>query len=175
MSLLGSHHFNLIVTHLPGPEAKRRTIWTLKQLLPGFVIAYSRPNIVLGRVSDPLEAVNTLKVNLPPKTPILRVIPVLEVRGVRVLEVKDAVEKLMAKAGDGSFAIRLDGHLEDEGGRLLSRMEAIEVIARGIDRRVNLRNPDILVYIKTVRIYRRWFSAIYVGHPSNILRTFSRS
>ncbi len=169
------HHFNLIVTHLPGSEAKRRTIWVLRQLLPGFTVVYSRPNVILGRVDDPLEAIRILKANLPPRTPILRVIPVLEVRSVRVLEVKDAVDRLIAGAGEGSFAIRLDGYLEDESGRLLSRIEAIELIARGIDRKVNLKNPDILVYIKTVRIYRRWFSAIYVGHPSNILRTLSQS
>ena len=167
-----SHYFNLVVTHLPGPEAKRRTVWTLKQLIPGFTLVYSRPNILLGRVDDPLKAIEILRANLPPRTTILRVIPVLEVRSVKALEVKDAVEKLVAKAGEGSFAIRLDGYLEDENGRLMSRMEAIRLIARDIDRKVNLKNPDILVYIKTVKIHRMWFSAIYVGHPSNILRTF---
>jgi tRNA(Ser,Leu) C12 N-acetylase TAN1 len=170
-----SHYFNLIVTHLPGPEAKRRAIWTLRQLLPGFAVVYSRPNILLGRVNDPLKAVEILKANLPSKTTILRVIPVLEVRSVRVIEVRDAVEKLVANAGEGSFAIRLDGYLEDESGRLMSRMEAIELIARNIDRKVNLKNPDILVYIKTVKVYRRWLSAIYVGRPSNILRTLSQT
>jgi len=173
--VLGLHYFNLIITHLPGPEAKRRAIWTLKQLLPNFTITYSRPNMLLGRVEDPLKAIEILKVNLPSKTTILRVIPVLEVRSVRVLDVKDVVEKLIAKAGEGSFAIRLDGYLEDENGRLMSRIEAIKLIARDIDRKVDLRNPDILVYIKTVKIYRRWFSAIYVGSPSNILRILVRS
>lgn len=163
--------FNLIVTHLPGPEGKRRAIWTLKQLLPDLSIVDSKPNILLCTVEDPLKAVEVLRSSLPPKTTILRVIPVLDVRSVKVSDVKSSVENLIAKTEGGSFAIRLDGHLEDERGRLMSRRESIEIIASGIDRRVNLRNPDVLVYIKVVKLGRRWVAAIYVGKPSNIIST----
>jgi len=167
----GWRAFNLIVTHLPGPGSKRRAIWTLKQLIPELTVVHSRPNILLCRVEDPIKAIEVLRSNLPPKTSILRVIPVLDVRSVRVRDVRASVEKLLLKAGEGSFAIRLDGHLEDDNGRLMSRRESIEVIASNIDRRVNLRNPDILVYVKAVKFGRRWVAAIYVGSPSNMLST----
>lgn len=122
-------------------------------------------------MNDPIKAVDILRKNLPPKTTILRVIPILEVRSVKVLDVKEAVEKLLKSMSEGTFAIRLDGYLEDENGDLMKRRDSIELIARDIDRKVNLKNPDVLVYIKTVKLGRRWVSAIYVGNPSNIIST----
>lgn len=163
--------FNLIVTHLPGPESKRRAIWILRQALPAFSIAYSRPHIILGIVRDPLEAVEILRSSLTRKSPILRVIPVLRVEAPFTSNVKKAVEEILRTQPEGSFAVRLDGYLRDDSGRLMRRRDAIIAIADNIDREVNLNNPDILVYIKVVKFRGRRLAAVYVGPQDNIIST----
>lgn len=166
--------FNLIVTHLPGrPNARtaeRQLVW----LLPSIRIVFRMPNIILAKTPDPRDTVARLRRSLPRDTPILRVIPVDLVVEARVDTVREAVHRLLAKAPEGTYAIRIDGHLQDTEGRLMHKIDSIKVIAEGIERRVNLDNPDILVYIKTVR-YRGRKAAIYVGPPSGILSTVKQS
>ena len=167
--------FNLIVTHLPGPENKRKALWILRQALPAFSIAYSRPHIILGIVRDPQEAVEILKSSLTRKSPILRVIPVSRVEAAFTSDVKRVVEEILKKQPEGSFAVRLDGYLRDDNGRLMRRRDAIIAIADSIDRKVNLNSPDILVYIKVVKFRGRRLAAIYVGPPDNIISTVKMS
>ena len=165
--------FNLIVTHLPGrPNARtaeRQLVW----LLPSIRIVYRMPNIILAKTPDPRDTVARLKRSLPAETPILRVIPVDAVVEARVEAVKRVVHRLLSQAPEGSYAIRLDGHLEDEEGRRMHKIDSIRVIADGIERPVNLDNPDILVYIKVVK-YRGRRAAVYVGPPNGILSTVKR-
>ncbi len=163
------HPFNLIVTHLPGRpmarDAERHLVW----LLPGIRIVYREPNIILASHPDPRDAVARLRRSLPRDTPILRVVPLDEVTGTSVSEVRGAVHRLLARAPEGSYAIRLDGHLEDGEGRRMHKIDAIRIIAEGVERPVNLDNPDVLVYIKVVRFRRGYVAGIYVGPPSGIL------
>lgn len=162
--------FNLIVTHLPGPHFKRRSREILEQLLD-VVIIESRPHIILCRVPDPLKAIEILRKNLTPRSPILRVIPVIAVTRPRLDDVKRIVLEAISKQPEGSFAIRIDGKLYSSTGEPLSKMDAIKAIAEEIDRRVDLKNPDVIVYIKLTRFRGRRWAAIYVGRPEYILST----
>jgi len=163
--------FNLIVTHLPGwpnaRDAERQLYW----LLDNIEIVYSRPSLILAKVGDPREAVARLRRSLPAHTPILRVIPVDAVTYPRVEEVRRVVHDLLAKTGEGTYAIKLDGHLYSEEGELMHKIDSIKIIAEGVERKVNLSNPDILVYIKVVPFRRGRLAAIYVGPKSGILST----
>ena len=163
--------FNLIVTHLPGKPAKVKAIRDLKEALGDFVIVDSRPNIIISLVDNALGAVKLLRERLPRDTPILRVIPVSSVTLIIVDYVEKSVRSLVERAEGATFAIRLDGKLYDSEGRVLGWREAIERIASGINKKVNLSNPDILVYIKTVKVKGRSYAAIYEGSPQGIMST----
>ncbi|MEM1927248.1 MAG: THUMP domain-containing protein [Acidilobaceae archaeon] len=164
------HSFNLIVTHLPGPHNKRRSREILEQLLDVEILE-SRPSVLICRVPEPLQAVEVLRRNLPPKSPILRVIPVIAVTRPRLDEVKRAVLEAIASQPEGSFAVRVDGRFWSSSGEPLSRLDVVKAIAEDIDRRVDLRNPDVLVYVKIVRFRGRRWAAVYVGKPDYILST----
>ncbi len=166
--------FNLIVTHLPGYPNKRDAIRQLSWLLDDIEIVDSRPNILLAKVPDPDSAVASLRRSLPENTPILRIIPVHAVAYPKVESVRPVVHELLRKQPQGSFAIKLDGHLYDSEGRMMHKVDAITVIADGIDRPVRLKKPDILVYIKVVRYRRSYLAAIYVGKPEGILSASKR-
>ncbi len=160
----------MIITHLPGYESKRAVIYLLRDL--GLWIVDSRPNIVVARTwDDPVKAAHRLKeaVSESGYVPILRIIPVRRVTNPYVDAVREAVHAELRKAGEGSFAIRLDGYLYDDNGRLMHRMDSIRFIAEGVDRKVDLSDPDILVYIKVVRVKGRYMAGIYVGIPGNII------
>ncbi|MEM0340393.1 MAG: THUMP domain-containing protein [Acidilobaceae archaeon] len=162
--------FNLIVTHLPGPYAKRRAREILEQLLD-ISILESRPNVLICRVPDPLNAIEQLRRQLPLKSPILRAIPVTAVTRPRVEDVKRVVMEAVSSLPEGSFAVRIDGRLWSSSGEPLSKLDAVKIIAENIDRKVNLKNPDILVYVKVIRFRGRRWAAVYVGHPSFVFST----
>ncbi|MEN2999408.1 MAG: THUMP domain-containing protein [Acidilobaceae archaeon] len=161
--------FNAIITHLPGPHVRWKIADFMRRTTGYFYIAEYTSNVILGKVRDPIAAAESLAASLTPSSPILRYIPVLEIRSPRLREVKGAIVELLSRQGEGSFAIRLDGHLEDEEGRLMSRKDAIVALADGIERRVDLENPDVLVYVKIVRFRGRWVAAVYVGSPKHII------
>lgn len=163
--------FNLIITHSPGYEYRREVFRTLKYLLEDFEVLDIRENIILGRCPNPLKCVDSLRRSLPEATPILRVIPVLRVTSTYIDAVKEEVDDLLSLEGEGSFAIRIDGYLLDSKGQRLHRRDAAIILAEGIERPVNLSNPDILVYVKVVRFKGRHVAGIYVGPPDNILST----
>ncbi len=163
--------FNLVITHLPGWPHARDAEKHLYWLLDGVEIVYRAPNIILARVDDAKGSVERLRRSLPASTPILRAIPVDEVTYPRVSDVKEAVHGLIENAPPGSYAIKLDGHLYDDNGELMHKIDSIKVIADGIERPVDLTNPDILVYIKVVKYRRGRLAAIYVGPREGILST----
>ena len=162
--------FNLIVTHLPGYDSKRAVLHMLRS--QGLWIVDSKPNIIIARAAgDPVEAVEKLRnaAYSIEHVPILRIIPIKRVTNPYVDSVRDAVHSEIKRMGEGSFAIRIDGYLYDDNGRLMHRIDSIRFIAEGIDRRVDLDNPDILVYIKVVRVRGRYRAGIYVGDPGKIV------
>lgn len=163
--------FNLIVTHLPGWPHARDAERHLEWLLDGVEIVHRAPNILLAKVEDPRDAVGRLRRSLPASTPILRVIPVDTVTYPNVSDVRKAVHSLISKQPEGTYAIKLDGHLYGENGELMHKVDSIKIIADGIERPVNLSSPDILVYIKIVRYRRSHLAAIYVGPRNGILST----
>ncbi|MCX8196536.1 MAG: THUMP domain-containing protein [Acidilobaceae archaeon] len=161
--------FNVIISHLPGLDARQRVATFMRQTVGYFYIAgYVSNNLVLGKVRDPLAAAEALLSRLSPQSPILRFIPVLEITGTRLSEVRPVVLELLSRR-PGSFAIRLDGHLEDEEGRPMSRRDAIVALAEGVERKVDLERPEVLVYVKVVKFRGRWVSAIYVGDPKYVI------
>ncbi|MEB3780639.1 MAG: THUMP domain-containing protein [Desulfurococcales archaeon] len=164
--------FNLIVSHLPGATAKREAIMELRRALNDEIeIVATQPNLIFARVRDPDKAVEIIRNSIERNTVILRVIPVYRVVDPNIEAVKKAVDDLMLQAGNGSFAVRVDGYLRDEEGRLMHRQDAVIRIAEGIEREVNLDDPDILVYVKVVRLRGRYSAAVFVGPPSLILST----
>jgi len=50
-------------------------------------------------------------------------------------------------------------------------MDAIRIIAEGIDRKVNLEHPDKVVYIRTIRVKGEDYASITICPPDKILST----
>lgn len=165
----GSPKFSLIVTHIPGWRERREAIDEVRYILGSVEYVGGYQNVLLFWAPRPLEAVEVLREKLPRWTPILRVIPVLDVVPPRVDSVRESVHRLLARAPPGPFAIRIDGYLLDADGRLMHRIDAIKVIAEGVERPVNLKTPAVLVYIKVVGRPAHKRAAIYVGPPRGIL------
>ena len=168
---------NLLVTHLPVWGGRRLALEDLRTALKGRVrLVASHFNVLLLSVDyeDPLEAVEDLRRGLPRDTVILRAIPIHKI--ITPPEVKDvarAVKEILSKAPPGSFAIRLEGRLL-QGGREVSRDEAVRILADSVERPVNLSNPDVLVLVKRFRLRKLVGAAVYVGPPSGILSTTRR-
>ncbi len=162
---------NLLVTHLPVWGGRRLALEDLRTALKGRVrLVAAHFNVMLLSVDydDPVQAVEDLRSSLPKGTVILRAIPVHRVVSPPELgEVARVVRELLSRAPPGSYAIRLEGRLEDSG-REVSRDEAVKVIAEGIERPVNLGSPDVLVLVKRFRLRRLRGAVIYVGPPRGV-------
>lgn len=172
--------FNLIVTHEPGYENYVLARAQIRDILGSDMrVVDTSQSIMLLRVSDPFEAVRRISEELPGSTPVLRVVPVEEVVEPTVQRVAGTVERLASKIPEGeTFKIRIDGHLYDDKGGVwerVSRREAIDVIAERVDRPVNLSEPQWLVYVKVVRLWRGdEFAAVVVARPDQIFSTHGR-
>ncbi|GAB6147937.1 hypothetical protein JCM10135_04780 [Stetteria hydrogenophila] len=167
--------FNLIVTHLPGLPMRREAVRQLEALVDEFRVVGYGQSIIYGVAPDPFRAVEEFRRSMPRSTPILRIIPVNDVVKPYIDAVRRSVHTLLSRHPEGSVAVRIDGHLLDENGRVMHRRDAAVAIMNGIERPVNLRSPDVLVYIKVTRL-RRWrVAAIYTGPPSGILSTVKES
>ncbi len=172
--------FNLIVTHEPGYENFLLAKQQVLDILGKVSVVDTAQSIMLLRVEDPYEAVSRLAEELPGSTPILRIVPVDEVVEPTTEKVGEAVEKLAEEKipRGATFKIKLDGHLyKDMGGvwRRLHKQEAIEEIARRVDRPVNLSSPQWLIYVKVVRMYGGWeYAAVMVAPPSSIFSMYGR-
>ncbi|ADM28008.1 conserved hypothetical protein [Ignisphaera aggregans DSM 17230] len=162
--------FNLIITCEPGRE---NIDWVFSQINScigtSYVIVRIRSSLILLAVSNPYEVWYNLKKCLYNKdTPIQRVIPVDEI----VDPILDRVSRKAQEYAlnriprDATYRVTLHGRLYsiDSSGRLvkISSMDAIKAIAEGIDRKVNLKNPDWVVYIRVVP-YRRWSYVAAIG------------
>ncbi len=173
--------FNLIVSHEPGRNFSRRALREVQAVL-GRVTVFDTPqSLLLLRVDNPFHAVELLRERLPEDTVVLRVIPLDRVVEPLLSRVRDVVHELFrAKVPRGaSYAIRLEGHLYTKRAngelRRLHKIEAIRVIADGIDNPVNLRNPDYLVLVRVVRVYRAtYYAGVMVAPPDYVFSTVKR-
>ncbi len=175
MHVLVKEPFNIIITHYPGYDNFSMAREQLREILEEIRIIDTGQSIILAKVKDPYEAVKIIRDSGLRETPILRVIPVDRVTDIYVDRVAEAVRELLLGKSkpEESFKIKIDGHLyalrEDVSERL-HKDEAIKIIAEGIDRPVDLRNPDWLVYVKAVRLYRvTELASVTVCRPPDIL------
>lgn len=172
--------FNLIITHEPGYENFLLAKHQVLEILGEASIIDTAQSIMLLRVDDPYKAVQEIASKLPESTPILRAVPIDDVVEPTTQKVGEAVKRLAEERipEKATFRIKLDGHLyRDMGGvwQRLHKQEAIEEIARLIDRPVNLDNPMWLIYIKVVRMYGGWeYAAIMVAPPTSIFSMYGR-
>jgi tRNA acetyltransferase TAN1 len=148
---------------------RREAIRQLEDVIEGFKVIGYWQSIIYGLVDDPLEAVEVARKSLPMHTPILRMIPVNDVVRPYIDAVKRSVHSLLSKWPEGSVAVRIDGYIMDESGRFMHRRDAAIAIMEGVERPVNLKNPDVLIYVKVTRLGRDRVAAIYVGPPRGIL------
>lgn len=167
--------FNLIITHYPGYDNYVVVREQLKNLFDSIKIVDTSQSIILAIVDDPYSAVERIKSSGIKETPILRVIPVDAVTDVFVDRIKQAVHELIEKKvkPEETFKIKIDGRVYRRGEGSVERIhrdEAIKMIAENIHNPVNLKNPDWLVYVKTLRIYRSTeLASISVCRPWNII------
>lgn len=166
---------NLIASFLPYRDYKDVAIEDLRYALGRIAVVAVKKNVIYARADyeSPLELRKTLEERLPDDTPILRVIPVSMVVEGDVEAVKKAVHELLGEHPPGSFAIRLEARLSRKG-REVSRVEAIREIAEGLDRKVDLSSPDIIVLIKPFRLREGSLAAIYVGPPDALFSSVKR-
>lgn len=168
--------FNLIVTHYPGYDNYVIVKNQIRQVVEDARVIDSRQSLMLLQVDDPYKAVELIRENIRGETPILRVIPVDAVTDVYIDRVAKTVKEIFTRkvSKDSTFKIEIDGRLYSmkEGEIMpLHTIEAIEQIAAPIDNPVNLKSPDYIVYIKTVRLFRATeLASITVCKPDEILR-----
>ncbi len=179
-------NFNMIITCEPGRE---NLDWAFSQINncigTSYIVIKVRSSLILINVEDPYSTWYKLKTCLYGKdTPIHRVIPVDSVVEPIINRIVQEVHRfaLTRIPQDSSFRITLHGKIFtiNEKGRLtkISSIEAIKIVAEGINRRVDLENPDWVIYIRSVPI-KRWsvltaisvaksivFKNIRVGEPT---------
>ncbi|MBS7652852.1 THUMP domain-containing protein [Candidatus Bathyarchaeota archaeon] len=165
-----SSDFNLIATTTRGLESEASSeLWMLLRELgdenPSVGHAHVR-GLILARTSlDPLEAVRLLKDELR-RSPedfryLLRVIPVEMVVPTELDRIVEAAHQLASRIGEEeTFRITVEKRRTE-----LSSREAIEAVASGIKRRVDLENPDWIVLIEIVGRY----TGVSVLRPDSIL------
>ncbi|MGC9186988.1 MAG: hypothetical protein ACP5GN_04810 [Fervidicoccaceae archaeon] len=167
--------FNLIVTHFPGYDNYVVVREKLKKVLEDSRIVDTSQSVILLLVNDPYESVEKLRKSELSSSPVLRVIPVDAVTDVFVDRIRDAVHEIFRRKASPSetFKIKIDGRVYRRGeGEIerIHRSEAIDFIAKGLDNPVNLNEPDWLIYIKTLRMYRATeLASITICRPSQII------
>jgi tRNA acetyltransferase TAN1 len=181
--------FNVIITLEP---SKENLDWAFSQINScvgtSYVIVRVRPSIVLLSVPDPYKFWFEMKKCIYGKdTPLHRVIPVDTVVEPLIDRVTEKAQQyaLSRIPEHATYRITLHGKvfMVDERGRLVKMhsIDAIKVIAEKINRKVNLDNPEWVVYVRTVSV-RRWnivtaisvakavvFKNIRIGEPINPL------
>ena len=123
--------------------------------------------IIAKTTLNPLKAVGKLREELGRRSEVfqylIRVIPVEAVITTEIEGMREAVLNLSERIGEGeSFRVTV----EKRRTGLRSR-EIIEAVAEGIERRVDLENPDWVVLIEVIGKY----TGVSVIRPSDILHT----
>ncbi len=170
--------FNLIVSAYALRE--EAAIEELTQYVGGLYVVWKQRSLILVRTTkmNPYEAIKVIRKEIDPyHTNILRIVPVDIVYSPFLEDVAKIVWDLAKeKIGENeTFRITLEGHLlklTEEGKAVEARSrEAIDYLAKNIDRKVNLTKPDKIVYIKVVRVAGKPYSAIAICKPEDILST----
>lgn len=162
--------FNLIATtHRREESAGCAELWMLLKDLGDPKPRVDRSGvhglIIAKTTLNPLEAVGRLRGELGRRPEVfqylIRVIPVETVFPTEIEEMRGAVLSLSERIGEEeSFRVTVEKRRTG-----LRSMEIIEAVAEGIDRRVDLENPDWVVLIEVVGKY----TGISVIRPSDVL------
>ena len=167
--------FNLMITHEPSYQNYKWAMDQITSILGHVVVIDAIQSRILLKVNDPYNALELLTQYLPRDTPILKIIPVDEVVDPYVEDVANVVWDLADSKipKESTYRITLEGrHLYwKSNGSIAHREEAIKYIASKIDRPVNLKNYEWIVYIKVLRLHRRERASITVAPTKYI---FSR-
>lgn len=165
--------FNIIVTHEHGLDNYKFVLSRIRRSGLNYVLVDRAPSIILLRVDNPYEAVRLLREHISDIQVLYRVIPVDAVVNPYVEEVATKSTELASQKIplDKTFRVILHGRLYWAETRLPAHtMDAIRVIAEKINRPVSLKNPDYVVYIRSVKLYhRRRYATVTVTTPDMIL------
>ncbi|HIQ03287.1 MAG TPA: hypothetical protein EYH40_02580 [Desulfurococcales archaeon] len=173
-----SPNFNLIVSTYAMRE--ENAIEELKQYISGVYVVKKQRSLLILKLTrvDPYKAIDIIRENIDPRfTNILKVIPVDRVEEAIVQRVAETVWSMVDEriAPNETYRITLDGRLYwlRENGLLekAHSRDTIDYIAGKINRKVNLTNPDKVVYIKTVKVGYGDYAAIAICEPKYILST----
>ena len=172
--------FSLIVTHEPSIDNYR---WARNQLrqIAGTKLRYvsSYQSVILYDLDeDPHEVAREIREALRNVgTPIIRVIPVDYVTDPYVDDVVEVVkENIAPKIPERTkFRVTLEGHLyrvREDGYRVrMHTIDAVREIAKYIDRPVDLKNPELIVFVKVVKYMRgRRKAGISLLQPEELRR-----
>ncbi|MCD6536082.1 MAG: THUMP domain-containing protein [Thaumarchaeota archaeon] len=162
--------FNLIVTTPRGQE--NLAAIELEDLLRSLgdespqVSLTSVAGLITARTNlDPFEVINKVR-EIIKEEPwrignLMRLIPIEEVVKSNLEEISQVVEKLSSKIPeDATFRITIEKRHTS-----LSSSEIIEMAAKKVNRKVNLKNPDWIILIEVVGA----FTGISVIKPDQIL------
>jgi len=162
--------FNLLATTYRGDESRGcAELWMLLKEMgdPRPMVDWSGVyGLIVGKtVLDPVKTIEGFREVLAQRPEafqaLIRVIPVEVVVPADVDKMREAVMGLSGRIGEGeSFRVTV----EKRWTSLRSR-EIIEAVAEGIDRRVDLENPDWVVLIEIIGKY----AGVSVIRPSGIL------
>lgn len=155
--------FNIMITYEPGLDNSN---WVFSQINScigtSYVIVKVKSSIILLNVQDPYVFWQEIKRCLQGKdTPIHRVIPVDKVTEPLIDSVaKIAKDYALHRIPESeTYRITLHGNLYtvNEYGRLVKihSIDAVRYIAQYINRRVNLKNPQWVVYVRSLSV-KRW-------------------
>lgn len=162
--------FNIMITYEPGVD---NSTWVFSQINScvgaSYIIAKIKSSIILLGVQDPYAFWYNMKKCLYNRdTPIHRIIPVDQIVEPLVDRVaKIAKEYALKRIPENeTYRITLHGHLYniDERGRLarVHSIDAVRYIAQYINRKVSLKEPQWIVYIRNLSV-RRWQTVAIVS------------
>lgn len=160
--------FNVVITYEPGEDNSN---WVFSQinncLGSSYVIVKVRSSMILLSVQNPYSFWQNLKKCLQGEdTPIHRVIPVDAVVDPLLDKVaKVATEYALKRIPENeTFRVTLHGNLYtiNDIGRLVKvhSVDAVKAIAQDINRKVDLKNPQWVVYVRSVPVSRWHIVAI---------------
>ena len=165
--------FNVIITHDQGLDNYRFIMSRLRRIGFDYVVVDKGPSIILLRVEDPYRAIEQLKESIREVPVVYRVIPIDLVVDPYV-EVVAEKAKFLAEQKipvDKTFRVTLHGRLYWAETKLPAHtMDAIKVIAEGVNRQVSLTHPDYVIYVRSIKLYhRRRYATITVTTPDKII------
>uniref|UniRef100_A0A7J2U2A9 THUMP domain-containing protein n=1 Tax=Ignisphaera aggregans TaxID=334771 RepID=A0A7J2U2A9_9CREN len=168
--------FNVIVTLEPSKENHE---WAFSQINScvgaSYVIVRVRPSLILLSVAEPYKFWFEVKKCIYGKdTPLHRVVPVDAVVDPLIDRIAEKAQQLaLARIPENAtYRVTLHGKVFtlDDKNRLIRihSIDAIRVIAEKINRKVDLNNPEWVVYIRTINI-RRWSAVTAISVAKNIV------